>query len=362
MRESTIATMRNGFCSNLEMQTRTAAEQEIRLIQASLARLVRWAAALGNDRSDVVYLASDGFDTNVVDTYTKVIQQIATGSRACPGGGKPGGRLFSELNSEYGPKGGEMVDLAARSLAALGIQAIPVALGGNLLDYGNDASVSGSLHYRATSPPVPTFAGRVDPLRMIAAATGGEVVTSDRQMPSALEGFKDSYYVSYTSRFATDGKVHTLRVDSVRSGLVVRSKGFTTGTGTESLARGATLRALHEAPPTGGLPVRISLQGLQGHEKDSTATLHVDVDLESLTESLETLKGGRIRITMAVEVDGATEPFTTTEEFEIAAADAGWGADIPLQWPTNARRLAVTVEELRTTARGTSAIALPRRH
>jgi hypothetical protein len=359
LRQSTINTMRNGFCSNLEMQTRAAAEQEVRIIQSSLARLVRWAATLGGQRPDVVYLVSDGFDTNVVDTYTKVIQQVTTGARSCPGGGKPGGRLFTELHSEYGAKGGEMAGQAAQSLAALGVEAVPIALGGNLRDYGNDASVSGNVLYRSISGPVPTFAGRIDPLRILAEATGGEVVTSDRHLPLVLDGFSSSFYISFRSGHSADGKVHDLRITSRRSDLSVRSQKFITEGVPDTFAKGITVRSLHEPAPEGGLSVHLAIDGVERHEKDSTGILHVDADLESLAATLDTLNGGRMRVTIAVEVDDAVEPFTTSQEFDISTVAAGWGTDFPLRWPEKGRRVAVTVEELKTGTRGTAAMDLP---
>jgi hypothetical protein len=359
LRQSTINTMRTGFCSNLEMQTRTAAEQEIRIIQNSLARLVRWAASLGGQRPDVVYLVSDGFDTNVVDTYTKVIQQVTTGARSCPGGGKPGGRLFSELQSEYAAKGGEMTGQAARSLAALGVQAVPIALGSNLRNFGNDASVSGNLFFRSISGPVPTFAGPIDPLRILAEATGGEVVTADRHLPAVLDNFSSSFFVSFRSGHSADGKVHDLRVTSRRPGLSVRSQQFITEGVPDSFAKGATVRALHEPAPEGGLPVHLAIDGVERHEKDSTGILHVDTDLESLAATLDTLNGGRMRVTIAVEVDDAVEPFTTNQEFDVSTVAAGWGTDFPLRWPAKGRRVAVTVEELKTGTRGTATMDLP---
>ena len=360
LRQSTISTLRAGFCSNLEMQTRVAAEQEIRIIQISLARFVQWAASLGGQRPDVVYLVSDGFDTNVVDTYTKVIQQVTTGARSCPGGGKPGGRLFTELQSEFAAKGGEMTGQAARSLAALGVEAVPIALGGNLRDFGNDASVSGGVLHRSTTGPVPTFAGPIDPLRILAEATGGEVVTSDRHLPVVLDGFSNSFYVSFRSGHSADGKVHDLRVTGRRPGLSVRSQQFITERVSDSFAKGVTVRALHEPAPQGGLPVHLTIDDVEHHGQDLTGTLHVDTDLESLASTLDTLNGGRMRVTIAVEVEGAVEPFTTSQEFDVSIVEAGWGTDFPLRWPAKGRRVAVTVEELKTGTRGTAAIDLPK--
>ena len=47
LRRENIDHMRNDLCPNLEMTTRNAAQQELRIVQDSLERLVRWAASLG---------------------------------------------------------------------------------------------------------------------------------------------------------------------------------------------------------------------------------------------------------------------------------------------------------------------------
>ena len=84
----------------------------------------------------------------------------------------------------------------------------------------------------------------------------------------------------------------------------------------------------------------------------------MDVDLGSLVETLEALQGARLHVTIAVDVDGALEPFVTRQDFELPSPSAAWGAAIPMSWPLKARRLAVTVVEGRTGTQGTATIDL----
>jgi hypothetical protein len=128
----------------------------------------------------------------------------------------------------------------------------------------------------------------------------------------------------------------------------------------DSVAKGLAVRALREPAAASGIPVRLAIDGVAPSGKESTGMLHVDADIASLAPTLVHLDGGRMRVTIAVEVLNAREPFTTSQEFDVPKNQAGWGADIPVKWPAKGRRLAVTVEELKTGTRGTATIDLPR--
>ena len=357
LRRQTFDILRHSLVLHAEVQLRGAAEQELRLIADALDRLARWGASLGGQRPDVVYFVADGFDSDITETYRKVLKGLGSGPAIAAQGESPD-VVSARFQTEYGPRGGVLVGEAARSLAALGIQAVPLALGGNQRDFGGDASTSGQDGYASTSGTVPLFARPVEPLRALAEATGGEVVTSASRLSTALDSYESAFVVSFRSRYA-DGRTHPLRISSRRAGIAVRSPKFLSEGAPESVGRGTAVRALSEPPPASGLPVRLAIDGVARNGKQYSGTLHVDVDLAALAETLAVLQGGRARVTMAVEVEGAREPFTTKQEFDIPPKQAGWGADIPITWPRKSKKIAVTVEELRTGARGTSVADVP---
>ena len=107
------------------------------------------------------------------------------------------------------------------------------------------------------------------------------------------------------------------------------------------------------------LAVRVSV-GDSARETDRyRGLLRVDVDLQSIAAVLDSLGGGRLRLSIAVEVEDARAPFTASQEFQVQKGQPGWGADMPLAWPLNGRRVAVTIEELQTGLRGTASADLP---
>jgi hypothetical protein len=364
-RRQTMDTLRNGFCVNYESTIRNAAEQDLRVAQDSLDRLLRWAASLGGQRPDVVYFVVDGFDSDPTETYRQVLlqrsQQQPTSS-LCSGTLDPvaAQQLSTQLQQEFAPQSGALIGGAARSLATLGVEAVPIALGANAKDFGGDASTAGQDGFTSTTGTIPLFARPIDPLRVLADATGGEVVTSANTFAAAVDAYGTAFVVSFRTDHPPDGKTHDLRIESLRPGLAVRGPKFMSGSGTEAATAGQTVRALNEPPAPSAFNVRLSVDGVARSGKDFTGMLHVDADLSSLVSTLEHLDGGKIRLTIAVDVAGARDPFTTRQEFDTGKTQAAWGADIPITWPAKGRKVAVTVEELKTGARGTGTVDLPK--
>ncbi len=366
-RKRTMDALRNEFCTTPEsakLTIRSAAEQELRIAQSSLDRLVRWAASLGGRRPDVVYFVSDGFDSDPSESYRTVVLQRSAqpqdaSANLCEGiNPQQAEVLTAQLRQEFAPQGAAMVAKAAQSLAALGIEAVPIALGGTSGDFGGDASTRGQDAFASTRGTVPLLSRPMDPLRVLADATGGEIVTSAANFSATVDAYQSTYVVSFRTNHPPDGQPHALRVESRRADLTVRGPKYAGGPGFGAVGTGQTVRALNEAPPAGAFPVRVSLDGVAKSGKDFTGTLHVRVDLSSMASALAALDGGRIRLTIAVEVAGAREPFTTRQEFDVGKKSA-LGFNFPMTWPAKGRRVAVTVEELKTGATATGAADLP---
>ena len=82
---------------------------------------------------------------------------------------------------------------------------------------------------------------------------------------------------------------------------------------------------------------------------------------KSVFTPLEKVGPGRIRVTLALQAKGA-KPFIYHDEMDISRDDTGttWLYNAPFEWPPEAERVAVTVEELKTGARGTAVAELPK--
>jgi hypothetical protein len=360
IRRRTFDQLRNDLCANTESTIRGAAEEELHIIGDSLERLLLWANSLGGQRADVVYFAADGFDSDVTEAYRRVLVTNARTTNPLCLQDDPNA-VANRIQSEYSSRSVDLVGSAARSLSALGVQAMPLAFGGNLPDTGGDASARGSDVFATRGGTVPTFVRPLEPLRVLATTTGGDVVTSYSQMPGVLDAFDTAYVVSFRpTRTGSDSRMQELTVASRRPELKIRAP-QTIGEGTpESVARGATVRALREAPTESGIPLRVSIDGERKSGKEMAGVLHLDANLASLLPSLAVLGGGHLHVTIAVDVEGAREPFTTSQDFDVAKDQGAFGADIPITWPKKALRIAVTVQETSTGTRGTTAADVPR--
>ncbi len=234
-RKGTMDSLRNGFCTTPESSQstiRSAAEQELQIAQGSLDRLLRWATSLGGQRPDVVYFVSDGFDSDPSESYSKVVIQKSAQPQTtlCQGINPQQAEVLSaQLRQEFAPQGDAMVGRVAQSLAALGIEAVPIALAGDSGNFGGDASTPGQDAFASTSGTVPLLARPMDPLRVLADTTGGDIVTSVNTFSAAVDAYQSAYVVSFRADRPPDGKPHALRIESRRPDLSVRGPKFAGG-------------------------------------------------------------------------------------------------------------------------------------
>ncbi len=334
----------------------SAAEQELQIVRASLESLRGWAAPFGSGRPMILYLASDGFDVDTSEAYREALGPEAMA-------GDDASTLIS-LQTDFATRGARLLDETSQELAALGVTVVGVSLGSHLPESANDASVSGGPAFRLnrSEGPQSVFVRPMEPLRMIAGETGGDVATTEGALSKLLAESGDAYFVSFRSDRPPDGGVHRIEIASRRADLNVRGPRVLTEGSPASVAAGRTVRALRGEATPGDLTVRLALDGVQKDSKKFSGTLHVTSDFDPIVDALELLETAKVRVTIAVEVEGAKEPFVTHDEVNAPRMGEGtlWSYDAPITWPKKGRRVAVTVEELRTGSRGTAALDLPR--
>ena len=334
----------------------SAAEQELQMVRTSLESLRGWAAPFGAGRPMLLYLASDGFDVDASEAYRETLGPAAMA-------GDDASTLIS-LQSDFATRGARLLDEASQELAALGITVVGIALGSRLPESANDASVSGGPAFRSnrSEGPESVFVRPMEPLRMIASETGGDVATSEAALSKVLADNADAYFVSFRSDRPPDGGVHRIEIASRRADLSVRGPRVLTEGSPASVATRQTVRALRGEATPGDLPLRIALDGVERQSKRSSGILHVTADFAPIEDALEIVETARMRVTIAVEVEGAKEPFVSHDEVSAPRTGEGslWSYDAPISWPKKGRRVAVTVEELQTGSRATAVIDLPR--
>lgn len=333
----------------------SAAEQDLQIFRTSLEALRSWAAPLGHGPL-VLYFVSDGFDVDASEAYREALGPAAVV-------GEDGPTLIS-LQADFATRGARLVAETSQELAALGVTVVPISLGSRLPESSNDASADGSALFRSnqSSGPQFLFARPLEPLQIIAEATGGEVAISRAGLAKIVGENDRAYLVSFRLEEPPGGGVHKLEIASRRAGLTVRGPRVFLEGAPRSVAAGTTVRALRGESVAGNLAVRLALDDVRKGVKASTATLHVTVDFDPFIDVLEMLeKTAKLRVTIAVEVAGARGPFVTYDELDAPRTGEGtlWSYEAPISWPKKGRRVAVTVEELQTGSRGTAGLDLP---
>jgi hypothetical protein len=345
-------------------RARMAMQEEVHLVRQSLEALQRWAAARLDKNPAVLYLASDGFDLVLSDFYRNYL--------ATPGDSQAQAQA-EQVRMQFDPQIPALVAQAETALANQGLMTIPLAIGGTEAFLGNMPSVTGKRPMADMRNPVsdsPTFlfVRPLDPLRQVAAATGGEVVTREAVFLEALDRLSNAVAVTYRMERPPDGLPHRVEVKSRREGVILRaSRSVTSGTPNLTASAQKTLKVLEEpprveAPQSGGLPVeaRVELTDVKKNGR-RVGVLQVSAELAEISAALAKVGPGRIRITIAVQATGS-KPFIHHDEMDLSRDDPGtsWVYEAPFEWPPEAQKVAVTVEEIKTGTRGAALIDLPK--
>lgn len=337
---------------------RVAIRQELLLVTTSLQYLDAWSATLPYDRASVVYLCNDGFDGDLTEVYRQILLKSPRPEDV---------QLAMQLQMEFGRDAENLTSKAADVLAGRGATAIVLALGGTDADFATSAANQGAQSGAASrqpyvGPPTFYFNRPNEPLLAVADRTGGQVVTAETRMPRALEEVGAAYIVSFRSHSPADGKAHPLEITSASSGIRVRAPRAVLAATPQAASAGQAVRALSSPSGVGSLPVTAEIADAEKAEKGGMrGRLVVSADLASIVEALETLGPGLVRVTVAVEnTKGA--PFTRSEDAELEHSGQGtmWSYEANITWPPDATRVAVTIEELKTGARGSAVVELPK--
>ena len=345
--------------SAFRVDSRGAIRQEMALVQASLDRLDSWAATLPYDRASVVYLCSDGFDGDLTEVYRKILRDSTRFEDH---------RTADQLQLDFGRSAANVTAQAADVLAGRGATAVVLAFSGNDADFALSAANIGKYGSRTIRQPLvaaPTsyFLRPFEPLLAIADRTGGQVVSAESKMSEALDAVGRAYLVSFRSHSPADGEPHPLEIASASGDLRVRAPRSVLAATPRTASAGQAVRALTIPPPAAGsLPVTATVTPLEKLEKGRTkGALAVSADLVSIADALGRTGPGRVRITVAVENPNGP-PFTQSEETELDHSGGGtiWYYESAIVWPSNATRVAVTVEELKTGTAGSAVAELPK--
>jgi len=350
-----------------------AIEEELEIVRERHEQLLAWVSSDQRDGPRVLLLVEDGFDLDPLAFYSQHLDEETL--RA----------VLKEPLVTLAFEGA--VRETARTLAATGWTVLPVAIGGpdeaeayetTTIDapVGADEPAStgagvtlrpGALFRRRSETtgqatiPRPEFVDPHAPLTLVAAATGGEVISSDQGLRDALERFRHRLELSYYSALPVDAELRQIEVRTRRPGLVVRTRRWLARGMPEAVAA-LKLRSLAAgAELDGGLEVIAVLrldtvpeegddvyEGEQeGEPRPGTAELEARIDLKELAEEPAELEAATFRVTVAV----ATAAGEQQIERELLPPQdlrqqEEWRYKTSVELPPEANEVAILVEEL----------------
>jgi hypothetical protein len=332
------------------LHARTSMQEEVHLVRQSLERLEKWAQLRADTSPAVLYLANDGFDLVLSDFYRNYLE----------------GTEGEQLRMEFVPQIPSLVARTQETLASRELMTVPLAIGGSEAFFANGPSMVGKRSYSELRNPVSDapallFVRPLDPLRQIAAAGGGEVVTREDHFALALDRLSQAVAITYRMDRPGNGRVHKLEVRTSRPGVTLRAAQSILDAPKLAAAAQSAVQALESLPASGMLPVeaRVDLLEVKSNRR-RVGELQVSADLGPIVEALEKVGPGRMRVTLALRASGV-QPFVHHEEVDLRREGDGtfWTYVFPLEWPPEATRIAVTLEELKTGTRGAAVAELP---
>ena len=346
-------------------------EEEIELIRERQHQLIAWASEPGSSGAgrsggpSLLMFVSEGFDLDPVSFYLQALDTEATRA-VIP--------RLSRLES---------LDAStrrlARTLAALGWTVVPVAIepAGEEAgleyapievdaDRGGATSAPGitvrpgSLFGRRRQadeepPPAARLLEPRAPLALVAEASGGELIATDRALRDAVERFAGRFELVYRSALPLEIGSERLEVLARRPGLTVRAPRWVSRGLPDQVAAVRLERLLAGISYDGGFDVAAVLKLEESEEEDSAglqAELEARLELRELDASSpdgprRELDEATFRVTLAVAAAGK-EPRL---EREVVRADRlrqleEWRYTTEVDLPPDATEVAVLVEDL----------------
>lgn len=334
-----------------------AVEDEARLVRRQEERLASWLASRESDRPGILFLVSDGFDLDPRGFYLSEVPKAETPP---------------QLSDSLAPQVLDRDTLeTARLAAALGWNVYPLSVGNENLPnirrwrpssspqvpIGVDVTLPGKRsaegdEEEAGPKPkaeLPALLAPLEPLRWLAEASGGEVLTSRADVAAALSRLRSRWLVTYETLRPEAGPSRTLEVAITDPKLAIRSRRWQAPVHPEEVAafRSRDLLA-GEEEEQGGLQINVRIH--RGTEPGGTGQPLLEVRLDDDAPAPD----AHWRLTLATPASGGAVEVShrLLAAGELAVDAEGWTWRGPVTLPADGERLGVLVENLTSGAWG----------
>jgi len=336
--------MGNAFTTTPARIVQPYVEEEVKVLMFFRTSLLKWLSSYGRYSPRALIMAMEGFDLDPLTFYGDSIGIDAQMELQ---------RYIDQAQL------GDAVNRTGQALAAGGWTTIsvPGSLGAGWID---DTAMSGNGRIRTylitgeaqdLRPGPRSFVYRpLEPLTVMAEATGGAVVSNLGKLGAAIDGLSDRIKLTYQVARPPDDKVRNVVVRARRNDLKVRAMLWATSTtpGQMSEARALALLSGGSGGPGGDLVVNLSTDWDESVAGRRKGKLLLTTNIDSAIAVLPGQSRVLVRVTFAIQVERKSAFLLNRLVTDYGAASGPFKYSAPLEIPDDAGMIVVVVEEINT--------------
>jgi hypothetical protein len=329
-------------------------EEEVRVLMFFRTSLLKWLSSYGRYSPRALIIAMEGFDLDPLTFYSDTVGID---------------ELMTLQNFVDQAQLGDAVNRTGQALAAGGWTTIsvPGSIGAGWID---DTAMSGVGRIRSylitgeaqdLRPGPRSFVYRpLEPLAVMAEATGGTVVSNLGKLGAAIDGLSDRIKLTYQVARPPDAKVRNVVVRARRPDLKVSSMRWATSTTPEQMSEARALALLGggSGGPGGNLAVDIATDWDESVVGRRKGKLRLTSNIDSAIAVLPGQSRVLVRVTFAIQVEKKSAFLLNRLVTDYGAASGPFKYSAPLEIPDDAGMIVVVVEEINTGIWGYARLSL----
>lgn len=344
--------MGNGFTTLPARIVLPYVEEEVKVILFFRNSLLKWLSSYGRYSPRALIMAMEGFDLDPLTFYSDTVGVD---------------EMMALQNYVDQTQFSDAMNRTGQALAAGGWTTINVP--GDVATAGwiDDTAMSGIGRIRSylitgeatdLRPGPRSFVYRpLEPLTVMAEATGGSVVAKLGKLGAAIDGLSDRIRLTYQVARPPDSRVRNVVVRARRPDLKVRAGQWATSTTPEQMSEARAIGLL-PGGPGGDLAVDVSTDWDRAVVDRRKGTLHLKTSIDSAVAVLPSQSRPLVRITFAIQSENKGAVLVNRLVTDYGGSTGPFKYSVPLAIPNDPAVIVVVVEEINTGIWGYARVAL----
>ena len=333
--------MGNGYTTTPARIVLPYIEEEVKVLMFFRNSLLKWLSSYGRYSPRALIMAMEGFDLDPLAFYgdTIVVEELMA--------------LQSYVDQA---QLADSMNRTGQALAAGGWTTISVP-GDVTTGWLDDTAMSGVGRIRSylitgeasdMRPGPRSFVYRpLEPLAVMAEATGGSVVNKLGKLGAAIDGLSDRIKITYQVARPPDSKVRNVVVRARRPDLKVSAMKWATSTTPEQMSEARAIGLL-TGGPGGELALDVSTTWDESNAERRKGKLRLTTNIDSAKAILPSQARVMVRVTFAIQVENKGTFLLNRLVTDYGGSTGPFKYNAPLEIPNDAATIVVVVEEINT--------------